>query len=113
MFSSGVSSVLTQDRINLLESIGFVWNTHSEKWDENFKQLQQYAQKYGHCNVPRNCNKYPKLSTWVKRQRHQFVSGSMSAERAEKLEAIGFVWDIRNFQAAQRRQQYELVARTA
>jgi Helicase associated domain len=49
-----------------LDAIGFVWNSHQVAWEEKYYELQEFAQRHGHCNVP---TKYPpnhSLAIWVK-----------------------------------------------
>ena len=68
----GKRSSLTDERISKLQSIGFVWSTHTEHWDEKLNELAIYARYNGNCNVP---SKYPpnrQLSIWVRCQRRQY-----------------------------------------
>ncbi|CAJ1945913.1 unnamed protein product [Cylindrotheca closterium] len=69
------------------------------QWQEQFEALLKYKQQFGHCNVPHTYEHDLALSRWVKRQRCQYklkLDGkrtSMSAERQQKLDDEGFVWD--------------------
>jgi hypothetical protein len=97
-------STMTEERINLLQGIGFVWDRHSEAWEMRFSELCIFLEQNGHTNVPSN---YPntQLSTWVKCQRRQYKmhwevnSGNkktlLSEERIQRLEALGFEWELR------------------
>lgn len=102
LLQEGKKSSMTLDRINTLENIGFVWDSHASQWEERFEELQQYRLTHGNANVPSNFQENPKLSTWVKRQRREFrlrrqgkVSG-MSDDRIEALNSVGFQWNGRN-----------------
>ncbi|KAL3923634.1 MAG: hypothetical protein SGILL_001545 [Bacillariaceae sp.] len=118
LFQDGrTGSTMTQDRIDALESIGFVWESHEGTWEARYRELQQFHQQYGHSNVP---SKYPnnKLATWVKYQRrifklqknreaahhrttstssssHKASHASLTADRTKKLLALGFEWQLR------------------
>jgi hypothetical protein len=73
----------------------------SYEWTRNFYQLCEYRRKHGHTMVPHNCPENPSLGRWVKRQRYQYklwrsgstTTSTMTAERAEALASIDFVWD--------------------
>ena len=152
MDGKGNKSSLSDERIARLQSIGFVWSTHTEHWDAKLNELAIYAKFNGNCNVP---SKYPpnrQLSIWVRCQRRQYKlymqqknkditkeeeaagkkkssspsssssmeafytttndkdrnkdgkegtttpTSSMTEERIQKLEAIGFEFNPRNLQ---------------
>ena len=54
----------------------------------------------------------PQLGEWVKEQRACYKGGTFKLERKEKLEKIGFVWDMQGetdqFLAIQKRQRTEV-----
>ncbi|CAJ1929459.1 unnamed protein product [Cylindrotheca closterium] len=96
-----VPFTMTDDRIKKLEAVGFVWNTHAAIWDKRLKQLVEYRNKYGDCNVPSNCQENPKLATWIKCQRRQYKlfwscnkESSMTLERMNALNDLGFSWKV-------------------
>lgn len=101
--AEGKPSTMTIERINALERIGFVWDSHGAGWMERYNELQEYAKKYGSCNVSSSYISFhgSQLSSWVKCQRRQykmFKEGSatnMTADRIAKLERIGFEWELR------------------
>jgi hypothetical protein len=63
-------------------------------WEETFELLKQYKEKHGDCLVPYNYTvNGSKLGMWATRQRHQQKTGSLSSEKYNKLEDLGFVWD--------------------
>lgn len=69
------------------------------KWDKQFKELKDYATSQGDCKVPQHYKQNPKLGLFVKNQRRQHKlmklgeKSSMTEERLEKLQSIGFVWN--------------------
>lgn len=72
----------------------------SSSWDYGFGQLRAYKEANGDCNV-RNVFKTPtgeNLGTWVMTQRQAYKKGQLSKDRIDKLEAIGFKWELRGCQ---------------
>jgi Helicase associated domain len=70
------------------------------QWAEKFAELCEYQRKFGHCLVSHTYVENLALSRWVRRQRYQYKlrqesnpKSTMTGERIEALENIGFVWD--------------------
>jgi len=42
---------ISQEKVDLLESIGFVWNCRDSHWEEMYNNLKAYREVHGHCNV--------------------------------------------------------------
>ncbi|KAL3928789.1 MAG: hypothetical protein SGBAC_012492 [Bacillariaceae sp.] len=100
--NKNAESTMTQERIIMLESIGFVWDSHKLAWQDRFKELEEYKKNNGDCDVPSNYRENPALATWVKGQRRQykrFRSGVTSKDevldRITSLDALGFNWERR------------------
>eukprot|EP00980_Cylindrotheca_fusiformis_P025163 scaffold13207_cov143-Cylindrotheca_fusiformis.AAC.16 len=97
----GKRSTLSDERVRLLNKIGFIWNSHDAVWEERWNELLLYKRIHGDCVVPSNYEKNPQLAVWVKRQRRQYKfysedkPTSMTKERIAKLEKLGFAWDCR------------------
>lgn len=94
-------SSLSDERQNLLEQAGFIWDPQTDGWEIRRQELQLYLEEHGHCNVSRYAEN-PQLATWVKRQRRQykqaFAKGRPSKfhkERFAILTKMGFVWEAR------------------
>ncbi|WP_257616748.1 DEAD/DEAH box helicase [Chlamydia suis] len=85
---------LAEDRIERLEELGFVWDVTEEAWEENFLELQRFREEHGHCKVPKRYPQNPSLGVWVIRQRHDFSREDLSEDKIERLEELGFVWDV-------------------
>jgi len=90
---------LTQERIDLLNSISFSWSTRSEAiWRTRVEQLREFKREHSHCMVPRNYPENPQLSTWVATQRKNYNKKQqgkptpLTQERIDQLEALEFVW---------------------
>jgi len=88
------------------------------QWNFRYGQLIEYKEKHGHCNVPQLYEPNKKLGTWVHYQRlgmwvghqrtqyrllQQGKQSSMTEERIDKLEEIGFVWDVTHLRGDQSR----------
>jgi superfamily II DNA or RNA helicase/ferredoxin-thioredoxin reductase catalytic subunit len=90
---------LSEERIEKLNKIGFIWNpsqTFENIWEEMFETLIKYKNVYGHYNVPQKWTENPKLGHWVSRQRAAKKEGQLEQRRIDKLNSIGFVWDVKN-----------------
>jgi superfamily II DNA or RNA helicase len=84
---------LTAERVALLDELGFIWDPRDVAWNEGYERLKAYAQREGHCVVPkkyRDDDGY-KLGTWYRGQRMR--RETMPPERVALLEEIGFVSD--------------------
>jgi len=114
--------MLTQERIDMLDSIDFEWNvkllfpggiappnatnTRSRNvkpmlWDGKYGELLQFKWKYGDANVPAGWAANPDLAEWVVEQRRDYRRYTLAdfcslrgitEEQIGKLERIGFQW---------------------
>jgi len=109
-FPPGDSERLTEERMQVLTSIGFVWDVvaadNDARWKKRFEELKEYKAINGHCNVPQSTD----LGKWVKMQREnknetdlkkagntpsrKKPKPCLSEERIAKLESIGFLWRV-------------------
>jgi len=87
---------LTQDRIERLNAIGFVWNILESSWNEMIDALADFKHFHGHCNVPQGWRDNPKLARWVNTQRMENKREVLSSDRVSRLDALGFVWNLRD-----------------
>ncbi len=78
----------SQDKIEKLNSINFVWSIYRSSWDEKYLEMQEYSLDHGSCKVP----KRHKLNNWVLRQKRDFKEGKINEERINKLSFIGFTF---------------------
>jgi hypothetical protein len=68
-----------------------------------YNTLKQYEKENGHCLVPQNFEKNPKLGRFVKAQRRHYKlmtmrkKSSMTDERVRLLNQIGFAWNAKDF----------------
>jgi ribosomal protein S8 len=96
-FQSGLSSNMTQEKIDQLEELGFIWNIRQGRtpWTTRFEELKQYKERYGHCNVSKEWMENQKLVAWVTKQKSQYklyTAGkecNLTEEKVEKLSELG------------------------
>jgi superfamily II DNA or RNA helicase len=86
---------LSENQIELLNSIGFVWNPHETTWLKNYKELLRFKELHGHTLVSNNYEVNGlRLGGWVEKQRYKFKRRDLSPDRIKLLENIGFVWEV-------------------
>ncbi|KAL7525633.1 hypothetical protein ACHAXR_001088, partial [Thalassiosira sp. AJA248-18] len=88
---------LREDRIEYLDSIGFCWDYLKDKWDQHFKDLKQFKEENGHCNIPCRYSANPQLGDWVKTQREFCKKGKLREDRIDDLDSIGFCWGLKSW----------------
>jgi len=124
IYSKGdaAKSELTEDRVRLLNELGFIWSRRNNTWNSNFERLERWKEIHGNCNVPDDPNdrETAALHKWVTDQRIHYKryiaekgdnengedpdSGkknkkklpSLNEEKISKLESIGFEFDARD-----------------
>lgn len=93
---------LSEERMEMLQNEGFVFDVHNEIWQDRYNELVEYKEKHGDCNVP-HTPEYHELWTWVFVQRRMYsirMSGkksSMTDHRISQLEKLGFVWNLNDY----------------
>ena len=90
-------NALSQDKRERLEALGFIWDPFAEQWEEAFSELSTFYKRNGHCSVPQTHiteNGFA-LGKWANKQRQKFKNNKLSQEKTERLEALGFVWSLR------------------
>ena len=91
---------MTPERINRLDSIGFVWNENHARWERNYELLREYYNHHYDTLVPEDYVNNPALGRWVGVQRKHYKlyqdgnpRSIMTPERIAKLEALEFSWN--------------------
>mmetsp|Transcript_37453 Transcript_37453/g.79000 ORF Transcript_37453/g.79000 Transcript_37453/m.79000 type:complete len:567 (+) Transcript_37453:18-1718(+) len=112
-----LSAILPENRRIALENVGFcrsmldqprarVAKNRRATWEERFEELKEYKEEHGHCVVPKN---HGPLGSWVRAQRHLMKEkeamessiesgGLLCDERVDRLDRLGFVWDVHQWQ---------------
>lgn len=68
-------------------------------FEDRFKDLVAYKERFGHCNVPQRGQSYKKedqeyssLGNWVRNLRQRYKHNKLSKENIQRLESVGFRW---------------------
>ena len=93
---------LTQEQIDKLKSIEFVFEGNYYKlrqnestWNKYYESSKSFLNEYGNANCKnRTIYQGLKLGLWQNSQRAYYNSGKLSKERVDKLEKIGFLWSL-------------------
>jgi hypothetical protein len=83
---------LSQQRLTLLDSIGFTWDPAEHNLESMFSALQAFKSKEGHCDVRYDNTEFPGLGAWLSAQRSAKKRGTLDPERLARLEALGVSW---------------------
>jgi hypothetical protein len=85
---------LCEDRKQLLDKIGFVWDIgkelKDEMWRAKYEELKAYRMEFGHIDVSSADNEV--LYSWVRKQRIRREAGRRKPERDAILEELGMDW---------------------
>lgn len=83
-------------RRNRLNELSFRWekqaDSHERAWDEKFKRLKAYKTVHGDCMVPHHYPEDQQLGYWAGNQQMKYKRKTLSQERIDRLESIGFEW---------------------
>jgi hypothetical protein len=87
-------SSLTKDRIERLESLGFLWSSHEDAWNSKYEDLVGFWKNNGHCDVPIDKKD---LRAWVGYQRLRYYNKKdkfkpLAKRQINLLESIDFRW---------------------
>ena len=100
-FKEDPSSVsMTEEQLQKLKDLGFVWENLNRSWNERFEELVKFKEQHGHCTITKDSNVNPKLVQWCQNARahhRAFMLGkktSMTLERKNRLQELGFPWEL-------------------
>jgi len=83
---------LSKEKIGRLNDLGFIWDPLETDWEEGYSHLEKFYETNGHSRVPRQKTGDGFLfGRWVQRQRS--IKDSLSKERIDRLNDLGFIWD--------------------
>mmetsp|Transcript_27083 Transcript_27083/g.27455 ORF Transcript_27083/g.27455 Transcript_27083/m.27455 type:complete len:163 (-) Transcript_27083:1235-1723(-) len=95
------SSKMIEDRIQLLNKVGFEWECrHIQPWERSYEELVKFVEEFGHTRVPAKFPQNLPLGNWVRKQRSKYKklqkegSSSITENQIELLNKIGFEWKI-------------------
>ncbi|KAL7514861.1 hypothetical protein ACHAXN_012148, partial [Cyclotella atomus] len=84
---------MSQDRVDKLDRIGFIWDAKENTWDNHYEKLLEYKRDHGDCKVPKNHFLYQ----WVHNQKElqSLIDSALAISsenkcRLDLLNSIGF-----------------------
>ena len=90
---------LTHEQIEMLKTLPMEEvGRKDNRWWSMYEEAKKYYLKFGNLNIPMDylTSSGKKLSDWIIRQRRNYKLGKMPSEHKEKLDEIGFIWDLSN-----------------
>lgn len=90
---------LTHEQIEMLKTLPMEEvGRKDNRWWSMYEEAKKYYKEFGNLNIPINylTSNGKKLSDWIIRQRRNYKLGKMPSEHKEKLDEIGFIWDLGN-----------------
>ena len=107
---------LPAERIARLEEIGFAWDGDEglnaewdAEWDAMAATLAQWQEQHGDFRI--TARQQPQLSRWTENQCHLRRAGTLRPDRAARLDALGFPWDMSAWRAVRTAPDPEAEAR--
>ena len=90
---------LSQERIEALNELGFIWDTREYDFQEGLGYLKAHKAKHGDCRVPRKFKTEDgfNLGAWMKNKRVERGRRRLPQERIDALNELGFIWDTREY----------------
>lgn len=101
-FTMNQPSWITKEKIDALDTLGFIWESRDDAWEKRYNELILFKEANGTCKVPSRYDANPQLGNWVAKQRRQYnlimkgEGSTMSQAQLNALEGIGFIWDLRD-----------------
>lgn len=97
------AGMLTEERIEKLNSIGMVWDNILEmRWEIGFEHAREYYEQFGNLDVSAQYISEDgyQLGAWITRNRTWYRNNShkgiLDSERVERLNSIGMMWSRNN-----------------
>ena len=100
VYAGKVVGSLSQEQIQKLEQIGMDWESELEqKFREGYLALKTYQETYGNTdvNIHYQTETGYALGRWVSNTRTAYKKGKLESKRKQQLDAIGMIWDVREY----------------
>ena len=91
---SNRKGTLSQQRIDLLNSLDFDWDPKETDWQSNFLELQKFKKKHDHASPSTRSKEFRPLGQWCSNQRIKNRKGNLSSEKFDLLNNIGVKWEF-------------------
>lgn len=88
------SKKLHNDRIKMLNELGFSWDPKAEEWDKRFNQVKEFFEIHNHSNIPSKYPTEPSLPLWLKNQRISYKNQKLDPYKVEKLNTLKIDWNF-------------------
>jgi hypothetical protein len=86
---------LTRDQRSALDALGFIWDVSDFQWQAQFAAIERFHNQHGHFSITkRHQADHPGLLSWLRTQRERRERGEMDGDQMERLDAIGFIWNV-------------------
>lgn len=113
---------ITDEKIERLDSIDFVWSVYEHTWNARYEELKAYVNENGNALVPWKYPQNEQLGLWVMTQRRIYKlmqqgeqkgdeltdRSDVIDDRIQKLNEIGFVWDLHEAQFLERLEELKV-----
>ncbi len=84
---------LSQEQVDRLDTVGFVWAPDADAWEKGFEHLQHFVRREGHAEVPaRHIEEGFQLGGWLSAQRSATRRGRLPPERKRLLDDVNVTW---------------------
>ena len=92
---------LSDERIRILEEIGFPWNIDDAEWEEGYKHANEYYEKHGNLNMPKDyvTEDGYNLGPWLTTQRgvrNGRKHGNLTEKKIKRLDELHMDWSDRS-----------------
>jgi helicase domain protein len=103
IYNGEINGILSEDRIEKLNSIGMIWDNYAEQsWKKNYAAAKAYYEEHSDLNVPANyVTQNIHLGSWLNNLRTYRKSGLRSSYLTKKhiaeLDEIGMIWNVPDY----------------
>ncbi|MDC3069748.1 Helicase associated domain protein, partial [Prochlorococcus sp. AH-736-D21] len=87
------SGTINNKKVELLESIGFMWNVNDAEWKDTYTKLKKYLDKNENSYPPSNSPLGIKISSL----RKSYKLGRLSNEKVQLLNSLNFIWNQKDY----------------
>lgn len=93
-FVSGIrksykNGILSDDKINALNEIGFIWNKLDYDWNRKYNLCKEYKDINGQLPISTTIYKNENIGYWIGTQKKTITNGKISESRIELLKKLG------------------------
>jgi len=87
---------LNQERIEKLNSLGFIWDVGELEWEEGIKHFIEFCESNNTHIVPQKhiCDDGFTLGSWCNSRRQDYRTDVLKQSKINELNSIGFIWDV-------------------